>query len=250
MKRAQGGFPKSMDLYFTNDLRTYSQGVHTSYLMDIVWYNMVHLSLYRGSINYRTLSVRQSMFEKASFVRDFSVYNKSGFRDHRWLQHFCRSSVQTFPDIPTFVQTFTDVSRKKHTYHNSGIFRHIKVCPDRSRRGQTYQDMSRHMFLSTLSLASCTCPPAEAWSISPGDQILVNFCQVMVNMGTRAIMRNADGWDFKFLPVFVSWAPRWYWADQIELWTGPGAGRCLSPATWHWLFFVFLIFCSWNCTIS
>ena len=194
MKRAQGGFPKSMDLYFTNDLRTYSQGVHTSYLMDIVWYNMVHLSLYRGSINYRTtmLSVHQGMFEKASFVRGFSVYNKSGFRDHRWLQHFCRSSVQTFPDIPTFVQTFTDVSRKKHTYHNSGIFRHIKVCPDRSRRAQTNQDMSRHMFLSTLSLASCTCPPAEAWSISPGDQTLVNFCQVMMNMGTRAIMRNAD----------------------------------------------------------
>ena len=191
MKRAQGGFFQNPWFVF------YQRPAHIlprsiSYLMDIVWYNMVHLRLYRGSINYRTLSVRQSMFEKASFVRGFSVYNKSGFRDHRWLQHFCRSSVQTFPDIPTFVQTFTDVSRQEHTYHNSGIFRHIKVCPDRSRRAHTYQDMSRHMFLSTLSLASCTCPPAEAWSISPGDQTLVNFCQVMVNMGTRAIMRNAD----------------------------------------------------------
>ena len=142
------------------------------------------------------------------------------------------------------VQTSPDMS--------SQLSRHFKVCPDSSP--------------AELSLASCTYPPAGAWSISPGSE-LVSFRMNMdrkVNIWIMLRMQNAvwtnartdqfqphkdlhkeykdeysyqdkdehGGWargSSMDQPVFASWGHHWCWADQTALWTGPGADICLSP---------------------
>ena len=114
--------------------------------------------------------------------------------------------------------------------------RQISTCSDKSRYVQTY--VPQHTQSSLLYMSSSWGLKYFTWRS--------NFSQLLPgddehgDEGDHEEGKMKDGnADFKFLPVFVSWALRWCWADQIELWTGPGAGRCLSPETCLWLFVLF-----------
>ena len=99
------------------------------------------------------------------YLSQSTVCMKCVYRDHRWLQQFCSSSVQSIGHVKICLEM------SRHVQRCQTMSRDFQTCQTMSRVFQTCQDnMSWDVerVVQQLSLSSCTCPPTGAWSTSPG----------------------------------------------------------------------------------
>ena len=96
------------------------------------------------------------------YLSQSTVCMKCVYRDHRWLQQFCSSSVQSIVHIQRIemsrhLKLCPEISN--HLRPSPEISRHVKSCPEISNHAQRFPVISNHVKTSyTMSKHFKSCP--------------------------------------------------------------------------------------------